>query len=243
MRRSRARFLAAFAVVATAAASLAQDGAKKPDPATPDPPKTDAAAAESSPEEVAKRLDAVLAGISKRLGAFKTLRCRFEQRKYLEVFEDVVTSEGTLALAVPDKLRWEYAKPLKSVLTVNARRALRERTSRKGETTRKEISLDDDPVTSITVEQVFLWTRGDFAKARKGYDLAFVTEKPLCVRAKPKDERVRKVVTSIDLSFCDDRRALTGLTLTEAGASRTVVTFLDVEIDPPLPESLFRLEK
>lgn len=228
----------ALALVVTAAVAFAQDA-----PTPPGPAKPGAAAAGPTAAELAAKLEGVLADLSKRLGAFKTLRSRFEQKKYLEVFEDVVTSEGTLALAVPDKLRFEYVKPVKSVLTVNGRRAQRARTSRKGETTRKVYSLADEPITSITVQQVFLWTRGDFAKARAGYDLVLVSEKPLVVRATPKDERMKNVVTSIDLSFSDDRTKLTGLTLTERQMSRTVISFVGVEIDPVLPEDLFKIDE
>jgi outer membrane lipoprotein-sorting protein len=217
-----------FLSLAIAATALAQDAPKPADEPRPDP---------------AKQFEDLLSDLSKRLGSVKTLRSRFEQRKYLAVFEDVVTSEGTLALAVPDKLRWEYAKPVKSVLTVNGRMAQRERTSRKGVTTKRSYALDDEPITSITAQQVFLWTRGDFAKARKTYDLALVTERPTVVRATPKDERLKKVVVSIDLTFSEDRRILTGVTFVEKGGARTLISFRGAEIDPELPEALFQIEK
>lgn len=224
----RTRALAPVALVLAAALpASAQDAPKPAEPATA--------------QERAARFEALLADLSKQLSAVKTLRCRFEQKKYLEVFEDVVTSDGTLALSVPGKLRWEYVRPVKSVLVVNGRQAQRERTSRKGVRTRKTYSLDDEPITAVTAEQVFLWTRGDFAKARESHDLALVTEKPLVLRATPKDARVREVVTSVELTFADDRKALTGVTLVEKGGARTVVTFLDVELNPPLADALFAI--
>lgn len=230
LRPLRPLALAALALAGSAAAQDAPPVAAKPADAT-------VAAAEAA----AKRLDAVLADLAKGLGALKTLRCRFEQKKYLAVFEDVVTSEGTLALAVPDKLRWEYVKPLRSVLTVNGRQSMRERTSRKGVTTRTIASLDDDPVTQITVQQVFLWVRGDFAKARESYELSLVSEKPLVVRATPKAARMKEVIASVGLTFSDDRRRLTGVTLTEKGTARTEISYLDAEIDKELPASLFEI--
>jgi outer membrane lipoprotein-sorting protein len=235
MDGSRAALLFALAMVASA---HAQDA-----PAKAEPAKAGPAEPATEPESAARKFEAVLADLGKRLGAVRTLRSRFEQEKYLEVFDDVVKSEGTLALAVPDKLRWEYVKPVKSVLTVNGKRAKRERTSRKGETTRRTYSIDDEPVTAITVQQVFLWTRGDFAKAREGYDLELVTEKPLVVRATPKDRRVKDVVASVELTFSEDRGKLTRVTLIEKSKARTVISFLAVEIDPPLAEGLFEIEK
>ena len=229
---SNRRAVPVLAVVFFGAAALGQDAAKK-----------DEAPKSASTDDTAKKLDALLADLGKKLGAVKTLRSRFEQKKRLEVFEDVVTSEGTLAVAVPDKLRWEYVKPVKSVLTVNGKQAQRERTSRKGETTRRTYVLDDEPVTAITAQQVFLWSRGDFSKARESYDLSLVSEKPVVVKATPKAERMREIVASIELTFGDDRRSLAAVSIVEKGGAKTTITFLDVEIDPALPEALFKIEK
>jgi outer membrane lipoprotein-sorting protein len=224
---------------AVAAASLAL-ALGQPAAAQDVPPKEPAPDTRTA-EQRAERFEALLAELSKQLATVKTLRCRFEQEKYLEVFEDVVTSDGTLALSVPGKLRWEYVRPVRSVLVVDGRRAQRERTSRKGVRTRKTYSLDDEPITAITAEQVFLWTRGDFVKARESHDLALVTEKPLVIRATPKEARVREVVSAVELTFADDRKALTGVTLVEKDQARTVVTFLDVEVNPVLPDALFAI--
>jgi len=234
----------AVVLARSASAEDSADPAKVPDPRQPDAKSVARTVKQTdprSPDEAAKALSLVLADLSKRLGAFKTMRCRFEQRRYLAVFEEVVTSEGTLALAVPDRLRWETTRPIRSVLTVDGREAMRERTSRKGRTTRRTFSLDDDPVAAITVQQVFLWLRGDFAKAAESYDLALVTEKPLVLRATPKDGRVKDVLTSIELTFSAARDRLTGVTLAEKHDARTAIAYLDVEIDPELPASLFAI--
>ena len=227
--------------LALAALLLAQSASAQNAPPVAAKQADAVAAAAAAAEDASKRLDAVLADLAKSLGAVKTLRCRFEQRKYLPVFEEVVVSEGTLALAVPDKLRWEYVKPLRSVLTVNGRQTMRERTSRRGVTTRTTASLDDDPVTQVTVQQVFLWVRGDFAKARESHELALVSEKPLVVRATPKEARLKQVIASVELTFSDDRKRLSGVTLAEKGAARTEIRYLDAEIDRDLPASLFEI--
>jgi outer membrane lipoprotein-sorting protein len=234
VRRSRGRRVLLIAALAVASALPGATASAQ------DPAKSSASSAAKSASE---RFEELLADLSRRLSAVKTLRSRFEQRKYLEVFEDVVTSEGTLALEVPDKLRWEYVKPVKSVLTVSGRTASRERISRKGERTRKTYALDDEPITAITAQQVFLWTRGDFEKARGSYDLSLVAEKPPVVRATPKEEKVREVVTSVELTFSEDRTKLTGVTLLEKNKAKTVISFLDVELDPKLPENLFRIDR
>jgi len=242
MRASLSRWAVATLLIATAfcaagPASLAQE-TDEPAAKKGDEKKDDAAA---KAEASAKRLRVILGELSKELGKVKTLKCRFEQRKYLAVFEKEVVSRGRLALAPPTKLRWEYEHPIKSILIVNGGRARQERTSRRGKKTVRTFTLAEDRITSITAEQVFLWTRGDFAKARENYELALVSEKPLRISATPRDERMRKVVRSVTLQFAGDRKALTRIVLNESKDASTTIEFKDVEIDPELAEAVFRI--
>ncbi len=240
----------------------AERGDEKPDvPVQPDQPvkpikpaepaKTadgDAAAtpvpdvSKMTPAEREKALRAALADLSKRLGKVKTLKARFEQKKYLAVFEREVTSMGSLALEPPTRLRWEYEHPIKSVLIVDGERARTERTSRRGKRTVRTFALSEDRITAITADQVFLWTRGEFAKAEESYKLDLVSLMPLELKATPRDERMRKVVRSVTLTFTKDRNALAQVALDESDEARTRIAFTDVEIDPELPATLFKLE-
>jgi outer membrane lipoprotein-sorting protein len=239
--RTTAMLLAALAAALAVAGETRADDTKTAEPVAGAAEKP-AKAEEDSEAAKAKRLDAILADLGKRLGAMKTLRARFEQKKHLDVFDDVVTSEGTLLLAAPDRLRWQYDRPLRTVLIVNGERARRERTTRKGITTGRTYDLEDEPVTGITARQVFLWTRGDFERARKDHDLELVSEKPLVLRATPRSSAVKEIVRAVDLRFAQDRSALEAVTLRETSGARTDIAFRDVEVDPRLAASLFQID-
>ncbi len=262
MRRVAASLLPALLVCGSlVAVSRGDDDPAPAPPAAKDPPAAPAAAAPAgeaaalpapeddaaavaalSKEERARRLDGALAEISKALADLRSLRAQFEQRKHLEVFGEEVVSRGSLALRFPGRLRWEYREPLRTVLVVSGDRVRRERTSRRGETTSETARLVDDPVTSATAEQVFLWTRGDFAKARERYDLELVSTTPLVVRAAPRDATMAKVIEAVDLTFDSTSRALTAIVLREKTRSRTEIRFLDVERNPELGDGLFDVE-
>jgi outer membrane lipoprotein-sorting protein len=207
-------------------------------------PAADAAAvAKMPPEERSRRLGVAMKGLADALAAVKTVRAKFVQTKRLEVFGRDVESKGTLALRVPDMFRWETTEPVRSELVVHGAAGVRRRTSRKGETTETAFELAKDPVTAATVQQVFLWTTGNFAKASASYALDLVSEAPLVVRARPSDERMAKVVASIEVEFGGSPVHLARVTLTEQTGSRSVIAFSDVEHDPDLPADLFSLER
>jgi|SRR5688572_14941654 outer membrane lipoprotein-sorting protein len=226
------------AAVSLAAAGSARSEDEKPKAAAPekDPPRTAA-------EEKAARLAAVEAELARNLGGLKTLRATFVQRKRLEVFEEEVKSSGSLALAVPGRLRWEVASPVKTVLVVNGDRGLRVRTSRKGAKTETRFLLEDDPVAAGTAQQIFLWLRGDLEAARKGYDLEILAETPLRIRAVPRAAETRKVLAAVEIRFAEDRKSVLEVTLEEAPDTRAVITFSDVERDPDLAKDLFEIGK
>jgi hypothetical protein len=189
--------------------------------------------------EKARRLRLALDRVSKDFSEVRTLAARFEQRKRLEVLEEEAVSRGTLAIGMPSRLRWEYVEPVKTLLVVNGARARRERTSRKGVVTKTTFDLKEDPVASATTEQVFLWVGGRTAEASKSHSLEIVSEKPLRIRAVPKDERVAKVIVSVELEFAGDPVVLSRIVLSETSKTRTEIGFRSVERNPELPADLF----
>ena len=211
------------------------------EPATQAPADAAAVAKMTAPER-ARRLDASMKALSHALAGVRAVRAAFVQTKRLEVFGRDVESRGSIVLKKPDLFRWETTEPLRSELVVNGSKGVRRRTSRKGEVTETPFELAKDPVTAATIEQVLLWTTGDFAKASASYALDLVSEGPLVVSARPSDERIAKVIASVEVEFSAAPIHLVRVTLTEQTGSRSTIAFKDVEHDPELPADLFSVE-
>jgi outer membrane lipoprotein-sorting protein len=244
---SRLRPGVTLALLSFVAAALADDDAKKPAPApaadSKDAPADAAAVAKMTPEERAKHLTAALEGLTKDVAEIRTLKASFVQTKRLEVFGGDVETKGTLKLRLPDRFAWETTEPLKSVLVVNGDKAVRRRTSRKGVVTETKFDLKEDPVTAATVQQVFLWTSGDLAKASGGYALDLVSEAPMTVKAVPTDERMKKVIASVTLEFSERPSHLAKVVLAEQTGDTTEIAFSGVERNPDLADDVFAIER
>ncbi|MCE9634219.1 MAG: outer membrane lipoprotein carrier protein LolA [Planctomycetes bacterium] len=215
-------------------------------PAAPStvPAAADAKAVEAmTPADRTKHLDALLAKLSEALSKVKSVRAAFTQTKRLEVFGGDVVTRGTLAFRVPDRFRWETTEPIRTALVVNGAKCLRTRTSRKGDVVETAFDLATDPVAAATVQQVFLWTTGDFAKAATSYEIALVSEAPMAIRATPTDERIRKVISAVDVEFAADPIRLVRVALAERAGTRTEIAFSTVEHNPELADELFAVER
>ncbi len=240
--RLSAALLVLGALFSGAGAARGGDDASTKTPAPATVPADAAAVALLAPAEKARRLEAAQARLSKSLASVTSVRACFVQTKRLEVFGRDVVSRGTLALKVPGAFRWDVASPVRAELVVSGSTGVRRRWTRKGDVTETAFELAKDPVTAATIQQVFLWTTGDFAKAAASYRISLLSEAPLVFRAAPTDERLLKVIASVDAEFTEVPARLVKITLTEQTGSHSTLAFHSVEHNPDLPAALFSVD-
>ena len=63
----------------------------------------------------------IVAQITQASGAMKTMSCDFTQEKELSFMNEKVTSEGKMYYKQPDKIRWEYTKPITYVFAMDGK--------------------------------------------------------------------------------------------------------------------------
>lgn len=68
----------------------------------------------------AESADALLARVQKRYDGVRDVQARFEQTSFVAALGRDDTSRGSVAIARPGRMRWEYAEPEASVLVVDA---------------------------------------------------------------------------------------------------------------------------
>jgi outer membrane lipoprotein-sorting protein len=63
----------------------------------------------------------IIEKITQASDAMKTMRCDFTQEKELSFMNDKVVSEGKMSYKQPNKIRWEYTKPLAYVFAMDGK--------------------------------------------------------------------------------------------------------------------------
>ncbi|MFU8818418.1 MAG: LolA family protein [Desulfurivibrio sp.] len=188
-------------------------------------PTAPAMAAGEDPTALLRELEATAAQV-------RNLSSSFTQEKQLALFARPVIFHGTLHLARPDRLRWEFTRPVPSVLIFKGESGLR---CAEGQTTR--FDLKSDPIMAMVAHQLWLWLGGDYAKLAAEYQLTLAAPHTLLVE--PKNRQVGEFVASVTISFDPDSLQPRQVIIAEPGGDSTTISFHDYQLDTPLDENLF----
>ena len=166
----------------------------------------------------------------------ETIVSDFVQEKQLEFLTDGAISEGTLTFKEPDAIRWEYTKPYKyEVIFKGNQLTVYE------DGTTKNIDLSSNKLfksfNALLISSIKgdMFNDGEFAisyyKTEKGYKVNFI----------PKQKRMRRFIASFQLSFSEKDYQVTQLKLVEPSNDFTLITFINKQINIPVPNSVFKM--
>ena len=164
----------------------------------------------------------------------KTVQADFTQEKHLPILKKPLISTGRFAYQSPGNLRWEYLRPVRSILLMHA-----------GETRRfleSEGQLVPDrsaglQAMSVVMDQITAWLRGRFDD-----NPMFAAE--LAAGGKilltPTAQGMAKLISRIELQLADQPGAIDTVTIYEDEAAFTRLVFRNLHLNPELNEALFR---
>jgi outer membrane lipoprotein-sorting protein len=166
----------------------------------------------------------------------KTVQSRFTQKKQMKILSRPLVSEGRFYYSAPDSFRWEYIKPLKSIVI-----------SYKGETKRFIMSggkmVEDKSggvqAMRIVLSEVVNWMSGKFdqnpsfkASIKEGT----ITEITLI----PVGKDMAGMIQKIEISVVKKSMAVKSVKIIESENAATIIDFRDVEINKTINETVFQ---
>ena len=200
-----------------------------------DPATTKRSAADTNDDE-SSALAATLARIRAAAAGVKTISSRMEQEKHLAAFSSVIKTSGRFAFQRPDCWRWELTQPVKSGIQVCGDHGRRWHENGRDP---QSFKLADAPWLKHFATQVTAWTTADFAFLKKQYVLSRLRQNPATLKLIPKDSAARRLISALEITFSADYRYVTKITIHESGPDYTVIKFLNVQINTPLPQNYF----
>ena len=179
---------------------------------------------------------AVLDGLSQAARSIRSVSANFVQRKKLEMFEEVMISKGRLALAKPDRLRWEYTEPVASGFAIRGGKGRRwnELIGRMD-----NFDIRQDPVMQVIVDQLLAWTNADLERMGRDFSIEVAGAEPPVLVLRPRMPAVSGYIERIDIRYAADKRSIERVEVLEPGGDSTLIEFSAVRIDAHLPEELF----
>jgi outer membrane lipoprotein-sorting protein len=179
------------------------------------------------------RLTQLLAEIRQKSNQFESLTCKFTQERHLSLFKAPVVVHGTLAISRPDRLRWQYAGPIPSVLIFNGNSGLR----CTGNEPPIHFDLDSAPIMRMVAEQLRAWLNGNYQKLEESYSISLKDPSTLLIT--PKEKTVSSSIQGITISFTDKDRQPKRVEITEPGGDDTIIVFADYSFNARLPAATF----
>ena len=154
------------------------------------------------------------------LGAVKSSKARFVERKHMAILSAPLEYSGALIYVAPDRLEKHTQTPRRESLLLERDQLTIESPERKH---RRTVVLQDYPVIWAFVESIRSTLAGDLATLTRFYEVSLDgSERRWRLRLKPSDPRMQDVVSEIRIS--GDRNWINTIEIFETGGDRSVMT-------------------
>ena len=162
-----------------------------------------------------------------------SVKADFVQEKHLKILARPIISTGTFTFQAPQSLRWEYQKPLHSILLMHGGK-VKKFIERDGKLTEeKGMQLDS---MQVVLAEISNWLDGRFTE-NKMFAVSFSQKQTILLT--PKDQGMAAMISGIELKLADQKGLLDEVTIFEGPGSLTRLTFKNRRLNQELPASLF----
>jgi outer membrane lipoprotein carrier protein len=165
-----------------------------------------------------------------------SVEARFVQKKTLPMLSRPFVSEGRFFFQAPGLLRWEYDRPVRSVLIMNGSAVKRYLCDAGGWREETGASLT---AMRVVLEEIVNWQQGRF-DANPHFQASLSADPELRVTLVPREPSWGKMIRRIELTFSREQAGvMKSVRVVEDERSFTDLDFSQVRINRSLPASLF----
>jgi len=165
-----------------------------------------------------------------------TISADFVQKKFMKILSKPLVSEGKFYFAAPDSIRWEYSKPLKSVVI-----------SDKGSTKRYISSggkmVEDETggaqVMKLVLGDVAGWMNGRF-DSNPSFTAVLKEGPSTLITLTPVDKRMAGIVEKIEITISRKDASVKSVRIVENTATETRIDFVNAAINKGINPSVFQ---
>ncbi len=169
--------------------------------------------------------------------AIRTIQADFTQKKIMKILSKPLVSEGRFVFAAPDSVRWEYVRPLRSVVL-----------SSQGQTRRYiaaggkmvEDTSGGVKAMSIVLAEVAGWMSGRFDDNPSFTASVKDSAEETVVILTPVAEGLSRMMQRIDIVLLKRDATIRSVRIVENADAETLIDFTRVRINTELPPRVFQ---
>lgn len=175
-------------------------------------------------------------GLRQDSARISTIGADFVQKKFMKILSKPLASEGKFFFAAPDSIRWEYTRPLRSVVI-----------SSKGKTKRYIASggkmVEDTTggvqVMKIVLEEVAGWMKGEF-DSNPSFTASLKEGTDTVVTLTPAGKSMTGMIEKIEITLSRKDALIKTVRIIESANAETRIDFAHVVINKPIPPAVFQ---
>ena len=180
--------------------------------------------------------DAGFEELRKNSAQIKTIQADFNQTKSMKILAKPLISEGRFYFAAPDSFRWEYLKPLKSIVI-----------NHKGQTKRYIYSggkmVEDESGGAqgmkIILGEITSWMSGKFDQ-NPSFKAALKEGTYTQITLTPVGQNMDGMLQKVIITISKKDAAVKSVKIIESETSSTIIDFKNTQTNKNIPESIFQ---
>jgi outer membrane lipoprotein-sorting protein len=174
--------------------------------------------------------------LRKESAKIKTIQAQFVQKKFMKILSRPLVSEGCFYYAAPDSFRWEYFKPLKSVVMTYQNNTKRYIYS---EGKMVEDKMGGVQAMKIVLNEISGWMGGRFDQ-NPSFKAVIHEGANTGITLTPRDKGMAGMIEKIEITVAKKRVTVQSVKIFEGAGNYTQINFNNVKINGEINPSVFQ---
>lgn len=174
--------------------------------------------------------------LRKESAKMKSLQAGFVQKKFMKILSKPLISEGRFYYAAPDAFRWEYFKPLRSVVISNKNFTKRYIYS---EGKMIEDKTGGAQAMKIVLGEITEWMSGKFDQ-NPSFKATISKKQNTCITLTPAGVNANALIEKIEITLASQAGVVRSVKIYEGADSFTQIDFNNVKINGSINPSVFQ---
>jgi len=163
-----------------------------------------------------------------------SVRAAFTQEKHLPILSKPLVSEGLFYYQAPKSLRWEYLRPLQSILLMHEGSIKRYVKNAAGFEAEKSAGLD---AMQVVLDEITQWLKGRFDESTL-FDAQLDGAGHIILT--PKEQAFKAIIQKIEINLSQQAGVIKDVVIYESADAYTRMLFTDTTLNEKIDVSIFR---
>jgi outer membrane lipoprotein-sorting protein len=167
-------------------------------------------------------------------GTVTSVKAAFRQEKHLKILAKPLVSEGVFYYQAPRSLRWEYIRPVPSILLMHNGSVQRYVKTASGLEMERSTGLD---AMQVVLDEITRWLQGRFDESEM---FAAQLEGAGRIVLTPREAAFKAIIERIEINLAEQVGVIQDVVIFESPDAYTRMLFSDTTLNMTIDESIFR---